>query len=47
MREWWLYARRFNATHFIETRSDVRPNDKLDALDFGLDEHDTEVLLFG
>ena len=35
------------ATYLVQSCSDVRPNDKLDAFDFCLYKHDTEVLVFG
>jgi hypothetical protein len=40
-------ARVARVVHLVEPRADVRAHDKLDALDFGLHEHDARVLCLG
>jgi hypothetical protein len=41
------YGRVECASYLVEPRADVGAYDKLDALDFCLDEHDTRVLCLG
>ena len=42
-----LFTKTMCITHFVQSRADVGADDKLDAFDLGLDEHDAEMLVLG